>query len=164
MPRLSVEARRRVIALHQQGWKAQRIWEQLKREGITPATLRAVYYLLAKYKRCQSVHDLPRRKRTKIINDEMKRYIEEVLNNDDETTAVKLKSLLASRWPRHPVSVSTIKRVRRQMGWVCTRPKYCQLLREVSFLNMITTVGVTHQYVRRHYVSTPSGSQFPRKP
>ena len=89
MPRLSVEARRRVIALHQQGWKAQRIWEQLKREGITPATLRAIYYLLSKsrldpsisganlfmscqegreqrlskYKSCQSVHDLPRRKR-----------------------------------------------------------------------------------------------------
>ena len=98
MSRLSVEARRRVIALHQQGWKAQRIWKQLQREGIAPATLRAIYYLLSKYKRCQSVHDLPRRKRTKIINDETKSYIEEVLNNDDETTAVKLKSLLTFRW------------------------------------------------------------------
>ena len=137
MPRLSLEARNRVIALHQQGWKVKNIYDQLQQEGVTPVTLRAIYYLLSKYRRHQAVVDLPRRRRPRKITDEMKTFIEEMLYQDDEITAVKLKDMLASRWPEIPVSSSTIKRVRRQMGWVCTRPKYCQLLREVSMTYQI---------------------------
>ena len=135
MPRLSVEARCRVISLHQQGWTPKRIWDQLQREAVTPVTLSiTVYYLLSKYQRHKTIVDLPRRRRPEIINDQMKTFIEETLQEDDETTAVKLKHMLAARWPQHPVSVSTIKRLRKKLGWVCTCPKYCQMIREVSLL------------------------------
>ena len=62
----------------------------------------------------------------------MKALIEEELKKNDELTSSGIKRLLTERWPDLQVSVPTIKRVRKEMGWVCTRPHYCQLLREVS--------------------------------
>ena len=81
-----------------------------------------------------SVNDLPRRKRAQILTDEMKRFIEEEYRKNDELTSTAVKALLLQKWPEVQVSISTIKRVRRKMGWVCTRPHYCQLLREVCLL------------------------------
>ena len=60
----------------------------------------------------------------------MKIFIEE-LTKKDELTSTAIKASLAQKWPDLNVSTSTIKRVRQQIGWVCTRPHYCQLLREV---------------------------------
>ena len=62
----------------------------------------------------------------------MKIAIEEALNSDDEITARGVENLLKARWPDLRVSMSTIKRVRKDMQWVCTKPHYCQLLRPVS--------------------------------
>ena len=69
-------------------------------------TIDRLLYLLSKYRRHQAVVDLPRRRPRK-ITDEMKAFIEEMLNQDDEITAVKLKDMLTSRWPEIPVSSST---------------------------------------------------------
>ena len=96
MSSLSLEARRRVVSLHHQGWKPKLIWEQLQREAVTPVMLRAVYYLLSKYQHHKAIVDLPRRRRPDIITDEMKAFIEQTLNEDDETTAVILKHMLAA--------------------------------------------------------------------
>ena len=57
--------------------------------------------------------------------------IEEAYNGNDELTLTGLKRL-SERWPDLQVSIPTIKRIRKEMGWVCTRPHYCQLLRPVS--------------------------------
>ena len=75
---------------------------------------------------------MPRRKREWKITEQMKALIEEELNKDDELTSSKIKTLLTARWPNLEVLVPTIKRVRKEMGWICTRPHYCQLLHEVS--------------------------------
>ena len=72
-----------------------------------------------------------RRPREGKITEEMKSVIDEALCNNDEVTSTGLKRLL-TRWPELRVSIATIKRVRREMGWVCTSPHYCQLLRPVS--------------------------------
>ena len=38
--------------------------------------------------------------------------------------------MLEERWPDLQVSLSTIKRARKyDLGWIRTRPKYCQLIR-----------------------------------
>ena len=36
------------------------------------------------------------------------------------------------RYPTLQVSLDTIKRARREIGWVNTRPHYCQLIRDVN--------------------------------
>ena len=60
----------------------------------------------------------------------MKIFIEELTKND-ELTSTAIKASLTQKWPDLRVSTSTIKHVQRQIGRVCTRPHYCQLLREV---------------------------------
>jgi len=50
---------------------------------------------------------------------------------NDEVTSTVMKRLLLEKWPDLRISISAIKGVRRNLGWVCTRPHYCQLLREV---------------------------------
>ena len=64
----------------------------------------------------------------------MQSVMEEAYSRNDELTSVRIRSLLTERWPDLQVSIPTIKRTRREMGWVCTKPHYCQLLRPVSFL------------------------------
>ena len=75
--------------------------------------------------------DLPRQKRRRILTNEMLQFIEAEMRNDDELTSTKLKEKLEDKWKDVKVSKTTIKRERRNLGWVCTRPHYCQLLREV---------------------------------
>ena len=37
--------------------------------------------------------------------------------------------MLFEKFPDLVVSHSTVKRARRELGWVCSKPKYCQLIR-----------------------------------
>ena len=67
----------------------------------------------------------------------MKVFIEEQLRRNDELTSTSIKRLLAERWPHAEVSTATIKRVRRKLGWVCTRPHYCQLLSDVWYCTYV---------------------------
>eukprot|EP00731_Ephydatia_muelleri_P007879 Em0004g217a len=47
---------------------------------------------------------------------------------DDETTAVQLRALLAQKG--HKLSLRTILRARRSLGWVFRGSAYCQIIRE----------------------------------
>lgn len=76
--------------------------------------------------------DLPRGAPAKKITTEMLHVMEEELSKNDELTATQLLSVLKERHPTLNVSLATIKRERNRLGWVCTRPHYCQLIREVS--------------------------------
>ena len=77
--------------------------------------------------------DRPRRSRSRILNDEHEVFIDNALANNDELTSQKLKRLLVAKWPElQGISVSNIKRCRKQLGWIATRPRYCQLIREAN--------------------------------
>ena len=135
MLRLSFEARRRVAALYSRGYSVASISERSEDEGVD-VSKRALYNLLNKIRLKGTVKDLPRRKRSRILTKEMMIYIGEQLKQDDEFTATRIKAALIRKWPDLKVSISTIKRVRQEMGWVCTRPHYCQLLREVRMYEL----------------------------
>lgn len=132
MPRLSIEARFRVISLYSLGYSIPAISRKLREEKVFISQC-ALYALVEKYRRKGTVRDLPRRKRATIITEEMRAFIEEQLQRNDELTSTAIKRLLAERWPHVEASISTIKRVRRKLGWVCTRLHYCQLLRDVRY-------------------------------
>jgi len=133
MPRLSIEARRRVVCLLASGYSVKNIYQRLQQENVD-VSIQAIYNLVKKFQVRGSVFDLPRRKRAHILTEEMKRFIEEEYKKNDELTSTAIKALLLQKWPEVQVSISTIKHVRRKMGWVCIRPHYCQLLREVCVL------------------------------
>ena len=59
--------------------------------------------------------------------------LEDCLRNDDEMMAKKLKTKLSEKITNFPnVSLATIKRNRKECGWVCTCPHYCQLIRDAN--------------------------------
>ena len=59
---------------------------------------------------------------------EMRNFIKEYRKNDE---LLLQKIIAVDKMANVQVSIATIKLVRQEMGWVCTRPHYCQLLREV---------------------------------
>jgi len=131
MARLSEESRKRVIALHSRGYTVTEIRRRLQEENIS-VSRQALHNLLRKFLDKRIIKDLPRRSKQRKITEEMRSAIEEAYNGNDELTSTGIKSLLMARWPDLQVSIQTIKRTRKDMGWVCTRPHYCQLLRPVS--------------------------------
>ena len=135
MARLSLESRNRVITLFSRGYTVLEIQRRLREERTT-VSCQALYNLLRKFREKNTIENLPGRRRPRKITTEMEATIEEAYNGNDELTARKLKRLLEEKWPYLQVSLSTIKRNRKQMGWVCTRPHYCQLLRTVSKTNV----------------------------
>ena len=69
----------------------------------------------------------------KEITPEMYLTIESELTKNDELTAAQLRTTQKEKHPSLEVSLTTIKRAQHDLDWVCTRPHYCQLIREVSF-------------------------------
>ena len=130
MPRLSIEARRRVVSLHCIGYSVSSISERLQQENVE-VSKRSIYNLVKKFRLKGVFRDLSRQKKARILTKEMEAFIEEELKKNDELTSTAINTLLIRKWPDLKVSTSTIKRVRREIGWVCTRPHYCQLIREV---------------------------------
>jgi len=55
------------------------------------------------------VEDLPRRKRGRILTDEMRQFIDDEMKKNDELTSNKLKQLIEGKWTHVKVSSSTIK-------------------------------------------------------
>ena len=134
MARLQVQTRKRVIVLRRQGCSIRQIHKRLKEEG-TEVSIRSLQRLCVKFQLMHTVQDLPRAPKPRLLTPEMVATIEESLRNDDELTSRKLKQKLGENFAELPdVSLATIRRNRRELGWVCTRPHYCQLIRETNKL------------------------------
>ena len=131
MGRLSLEDWLRVVTLVSNGYSCSSICKRMIEEDNS-ISVQALCDLMKKVREKGIMVDLPRRRKQRLITEEMKKYIEEEMKKNDELTARGIKSLLLEKWPELEVSIPTIKRIRQEMGWVCTRPHYCQLLREVS--------------------------------
>lgn len=99
-------------------------------------SLVALYNLLKKYEEMGKLIDLPRRTRPRKLNDVMRAFLNQALSENDELiiTARQARNLLTQQWPNLQVSLPTIKRIRKNIGWVCTRPHYCQLIRDVGYI------------------------------
>jgi len=103
------------------------IVELLELECIT-TTKKTIYLLLQKYRSTGSIHDLPRGNRKK-LNVQHYCFIDEVLSQDDEVTCTQLHEQLHNDIS---VSPSTVKRAKKDLGWVSSTPHYCQLIREAN--------------------------------
>ena len=61
---------------------------------------------------------------------------------NDKLTSRQVRGLLVREWPDIDVSISTIKRIRKQLGWIPTRLKYCQLIRVLNKEKRLDWTGV----------------------
>ena len=131
-PRLDIEARRRVVALRRHGYSVPAIKQRLLEEHIS-VSITAIYCLLRKNEIHNTIVDRPWRCITKKLDKEKLRFIDDALACNDELTASRLLMQLQEKWPDLRVSLSTIKRSRKEdLGWVKSKPKYCQLIRTAN--------------------------------
>ena len=100
-------------------------------------SVKSLYLLMAKYRETGSVLDRPRRVGSKILKDVHYRLIDQALADNDELTSRQLRTMLCSKYPDLSMSISTVERARRELGWVVTTPKYCQLIREANRLKRL---------------------------
>ena len=131
MPRLSLDARKRVVTFFEKGMCIKDILKRLEEENVL-VTRQTLYRLIRKFETRGMIADLPRRKRSRKITSEMLEIIDSELQQNDELTSQQLRTHLQERFPSLHVSLPTIKRARNAKGWVCTRPHYCQVVRDLN--------------------------------
>ena len=131
MGRLSISDRKRVIILRRHGYSISEIKLKLQQENVY-VTIRSLQRLCKKFRDKHTIQDLPRRSRPRKLSREMSISLDDMLKENDEVTARQIRANLCEKFPSLHVSLATVRRVRRENGWVCTRPHYCQLIREVN--------------------------------
>ena len=141
MPRMDISTRRRVIALRSSGYSVAEIRKRLSKENVLVSS-QALFNLIRKHRQTGKLLDLTRRSRPRKLTQAMVNKLNEALSDNDELTARQARNLLTEKWPGLRVSLPTIKRIRKELGWVCTKPHYCQLLRDVSFTDKHTCTFV----------------------
>ncbi len=106
-----------------------KIQEELKGEGIV-ASRQALSAFWKRYQTTGSVKDAPRSGRPSCMTDEGQRYIDNLLEEDDELTSKQIKIMLETTLDIR-ICESTVRRIlRKELEWVVTLPKYCQTIRE----------------------------------
>ena len=61
---------------------------------------------------------MPRRRPTPKLSRVQLCFIDNSMASNDELASRKLREMLRDRWPDVKVSLSTVKRVRRHLGWI----------------------------------------------
>ena len=131
MGRMSMETRQRAVTLWQRGAKVQDIHNRLKEEGIVVSET-SLYLLIGKFVKSGKIKDKKRESRPSILKQEHYEYIDRAMIENDELTAHTLYCLLKESYPELKLSLSTVRRARKDLGWVLTNPRYCQLIRDVN--------------------------------
>ena len=131
MGRMTIEARQRAVLLWKSGMKITNIHHRFKEENLR-VSVTAIYHLIGKFAKTGNISDLRRNPRPSILETEHYEFIDQAMLENDELTAYGLLCKLKETYPHLKSSLSTVRRARRDLGWVSTTPKYCQLIREAN--------------------------------
>ena len=126
MPVLSLYARERIRVLMSQGSNVRDTMKALEREGIETCR-QTVWRFWVHYKTYRSIEPLPRPGRSTKLTETVQNIIEVAINENDETTAKELASILVQQG--YQLSRRTILRGRKSLGWTSRGAAYCQLIR-----------------------------------
>ena len=133
--------KRRIVHHHSVGLGPSSIIQTLKEEGIVVSKA-GVWFFLKKYRESGRIERSRGSGRTSLITEEIKSVVDAALEHDDETTAVQLLNILDEKG--HKISISTILRCRRKLGWTYRGSAYCQLIREG---NKVKRLAWAHEYI-----------------
>ena len=114
-----------MIILRRSGYSITDIQQNLKEEDVV-ITVRSLQRLCRKFKDKHTIQDLPRSCKTRKLS------LDDILSDNDELTARQIHSHICESFTDLDVSLSAVRHVRKENGWVSTRPHYCQLIREVN--------------------------------
>ena len=125
--RLSLYARQRARELMAQGASVKETMECLHKEGIFPCR-QTVWRFKRHYDKHGSIEPLRSSGRPTKLTDEVLQVIETAMQEDDETTAREISVRLQQLYISH-MSLRTILKGRKLLGWTFRGSAYCQLIR-----------------------------------
>ena len=126
-----------MVELYEANVTVTNICRTLQSEG-RKITRPSVYYIIKKWKENKTIADKPRPIReAKDVTTEMLDFIDNTMKNDDGVSAPKLTIEFNRKFDGVNFSVSKVKRLRKKLGWLASKTKYCQLIREVNKLKRL---------------------------
>lgn len=129
-PRIPDYIRRRIISLKEAGNSNVKIHEILKSEALR-VNYNSISYIIGKYKKDGQVADRHRSGRPTEIDPRVPDIIDRHLKLNDELTAKDLQEIIRGEIGSN-VSIASIKRKRKEVGWITSGTRYCQLIRKAN--------------------------------
>lgn len=127
---MSTYVQQRILFYRSQRFCAPAIANLLaERDGVSVNRV-TIWRFLVRYSARKSIARQEGSGRPTKITSEVKRIVEEKMQQDDETTAYQIYKLLTERG--FNISLSTILRCRLQLGWTYRGSAYCQLIRTAN--------------------------------
>ncbi len=121
--------KQRILIFHSHGYRAPTITRKLQDEGIT-VSRRGVAKFLSRFWETGTTRRKEGSSRPTKITSQVKQLIETQMRLDDETTAIQIFALCNRN--RISISLATILRARKCLGWTFRGSAYCQLIRDVN--------------------------------
>ena len=81
----------------------------------------ALYKLWRRYQKTGNIADMPKAQPGKKLGREQCSAIDEALVVNDELTSRQLREILEERWPGIDVSLRTVKRACKKLGWIASK-------------------------------------------
>ena len=120
----------RILHYWRKGKKSTTIIVLLLRKEGFQVTAPGVLKFLKKFKETGSISRKVGSGRPSKITPDIFKIVEEQMKIDDETTATQLQKLLQDKG--YNMSLATVLRSRRKLGWTFRGSSYCQLIRDVN--------------------------------
>ena len=127
MPKYCNYVRTQINLLHNQGLHPALILKTLKGEGLV-VSLSGITRMTKKLCLTSSVENLSHSGRSRKLSVEARAFIDQQMCKNDKMTSAKIQKKLAKRGIS--VSLSTVRRSRKQQGRTLQQTAYCQLIRD----------------------------------
>ena len=127
MGRMTNDTRCKVILLWKKGLTLRGIKKRLAEEGTTISIV-SICKLIMKFRLTNSALDCRTYKPPRTLVEEHLRFIDESMADNPELIGTQLTDLLRVCFPNLKVSISTVKRVQRELRWINKRTRYCALI------------------------------------
>ena len=124
---MSISVRAQVVLMWKAGHQLKRIQAVLQEEG-TQVSKTSLCLLIKKFKNTGSVADNRIMPRPRKLDHEHLKFIDECMASNNELSITRLHHLVRDQFPSLSVSQSTVKRARRELGWMAKKTRYCALI------------------------------------
>ncbi|XP_041427169.1 uncharacterized protein LOC121396371 [Xenopus laevis] len=125
--RISKEVHKMIEDMANTGMTVPAIHQKLQTLGITASRQTVRYHASGKAK---TGCNRPTTTNNTVYRQTMS-LVEEITKENDETTARQIKVFLATKYQQH-LSLSTIRRMRRKLGWRYGKVRYSPMIRDVN--------------------------------
>ena len=123
--------RSKIVSLNQSGVNVTNIVRVIGADDIT-VTRTTVYNIIKKWEKHQTIATLPPPpKPRKGVTNEILDFIDRQMELDDELTAKTLSNRIYEEFEER-FSICKVKDLRKRLGWLAEKTRYCQMVREVN--------------------------------